>query len=42
MGLVRRVNGHTNFLHDGRACDLMVGILWHGSEAEKSRQTILG
>ncbi len=41
IGLVRTVNGHTNFLHDGRARDLMEAILWHGGEAEKSRQAVL-
>ncbi|MYC76277.1 c-type cytochrome [Candidatus Poribacteria bacterium] len=40
IGLVRRVNGHTNFLHDGRARDLMEAILWHGGEAEVSRQAV--
>ena len=40
IGLVRTVNGHTNFLHDGRARDLMEAILWHGGEAEASRQTV--
>lgn len=40
IGLVRRVNGHTNFLHDGRARDLMEAILWHGGEAEASRQAV--
>ena len=38
IGLVQTVNGHTNFLHDGRARDLMEAILWHGGEAEKSRR----
>ena len=41
IGLVRTVNGHTNFLHDGRARNLMEAILWHGGEAEKSRETTL-
>ncbi len=41
IGLVRTVNGHTNFLHDGRARNLMEAILWHGGEAEQSRQTVL-
>ena len=41
IGLVRTVNGHTNFLHDGRARNLMEAILWHGGEAEKSRQATL-
>ena len=40
IGLVKRVNGHTNFLHDGRARDLMEAILWHGGEAEVSRQAV--
>ena len=40
IGLVRRVNGHTNFLHDGRARNLMEAILWHGGEAEMSRQIV--
>lgn len=41
IGLVRTVNGHTNFLHDGRARNLMEAILWHGGEAEKSREITL-
>ena len=40
IGLVRRVNGHTNFLHDGRARDLMEAILWHSGEAKASRQAV--
>ena len=40
IGLVRRVNGHTNFLHDGRARDLMEAVLWHGGEAEASRRAV--
>ena len=40
IGLVKRVNGHTNFLHDGRARDLVEAILWHGGEAEASRQAV--
>ena len=40
IGLVQRVNGHTNFLHDGRARNLMEAILWHGGEAEASRQAV--
>ena len=40
IGLVQRVNGHTNFLHDGRARDLMEAILWHGGEAKASRQAV--
>lgn len=42
IGLVSAVNGHTFFLHDGRARDLMEAILWHGGEAENSRLRVLG
>jgi len=37
IGLTEKVNGHTFFLHDGRARDLTEAILWHGGEAEKAR-----
>ena len=37
IGLVETVNGHTRFLHDGRARSLEEAILWHGGEAEASR-----
>lgn len=37
IGLTEVVNGHSNFLHDGRARNLTEAILWHGGEAEKSR-----
>jgi CxxC motif-containing protein (DUF1111 family) len=37
IGLTQIVNGHTNFLHDGRARNLEEAILWHGGEAELSR-----
>ena len=38
IGLQERVNGHTTLLHDGRARDLSEAILWHGGEAEKSKE----
>jgi CxxC motif-containing protein (DUF1111 family) len=38
IGLVSKVNGHTLFLHDGRARNLTEAILWHGGEAEASRE----
>lgn len=38
IGLVDTVNGHTRFLHDGRARNLSEAILWHGGEAEKAQQ----
>jgi CxxC motif-containing protein (DUF1111 family) len=34
IGLVEKVNGHTRFLHDGRARDFKEAILWHGGEAQ--------
>ena len=40
IGLVRTVNGHTNFLHDGRARNLMEAVLWHGGEADTSREIV--
>ncbi|RWX76758.1 c-type cytochrome [Neorhizobium lilium] len=36
-GLTQTVNGHTFFLHDGRARNLTEAILWHGGEAQKAR-----
>lgn len=33
IGLVETVNGHTRFMHDGRARNLEEAILWHGGEA---------
>lgn len=38
LGLVDDVNGHTRFLHDGRARSLAEAILWHGGEAEAAKQ----
>jgi CxxC motif-containing protein (DUF1111 family) len=37
VGLTEAVSGHTLFLHDGRARNLTEAILWHGGEAQKSR-----
>ena len=39
IGLVETVNRHTYFLHDGRARNLAEAILWHGGEAEDSKET---
>lgn len=36
IGLFEVVNGHTNYLHDGRARNLEEAILWHGGEAEQT------
>lgn len=38
IGLVSTVNGHTNFLHDGRARNIEEAILWHGGEATAARE----
>lgn len=38
IGLVRVVNDHEHLLHDGRARGLAEAILWHGGEAEASRE----
>ncbi len=38
IGRIGAVNGHTRFLHDGRARDLAEAILWHGGEAEAARE----
>jgi CxxC motif-containing protein (DUF1111 family) len=40
IGLTETVNGHTQFLHDGRARNLLEAILWHGGEAEQARQAV--
>ncbi|MEC5399640.1 di-heme oxidoreductase family protein [Uliginosibacterium sp. H1] len=41
LGLVPTVNSHSFFLHDGRARNLMEAVLWHGGEAEASKQKVL-
>jgi CxxC motif-containing protein (DUF1111 family) len=41
IGLVETVNGHTRFLHDGRAYSLMEAVLWHGGEAAKARDRVV-
>ncbi len=38
IGLVENVNKHTFFLHDGRARNFAEAILWHGGEAEQSKE----
>ena len=37
LGLQKTVNGHTYFLHDGRARNLTEAIMWHGGEGAASR-----
>ena len=41
LGLFRKVNGYLFLLHDGRARSIEEAILWHGGEAEKSKQAFL-
>ena len=38
IGLTETVNGHTFFLHDGRARNLTEAVLWHGGEAAGARE----
>lgn len=37
IGLTQVVSGATYFLHDGRARNLVEAILWHGGEADSSK-----
>lgn len=41
IGLTQTVSGHTRFLHDGRARDLLEAVLWHGGEAQAAQQQVL-
>lgn len=41
IGLTEQVSGHSQFLHDGRARNLLEAILWHGGEAEAARETVM-
>ncbi|WP_397451487.1 di-heme oxidoredictase family protein [Pseudomonas sp. NA-150] len=41
IGLIGQVNGHSQFLHDGRARNLLEAVLWHGGEAQAAQQQVL-
>ncbi len=41
IGLTETVNGHSQFLHDGRARNLLEAILWHGGEAEAAKNRVM-
>jgi CxxC motif-containing protein (DUF1111 family) len=41
IGLINDVNSHNRLLHDGRARGVLEAILWHGGEAEASRDRVL-
>lgn len=38
IGLFETVNNHTYYLHDGRARNIQEAILWHGGEANNSKE----
>jgi CxxC motif-containing protein (DUF1111 family) len=39
-GLLGVINGHTGLLHDGRAAGVLEAVLWHGGEAEATRERV--
>lgn len=41
LGLIPKVNGHQQLLHDGRARGVLEAVLWHGGKAEGARQQVL-
>ena len=41
IGLTKQVSGHTRFLHDGRARNILEAILWHGGEALSARNKVV-
>ncbi|WP_187430782.1 hypothetical protein ROLI_020150 [Roseobacter fucihabitans] len=41
IGLTQQVSGHSYFLHDGRARNLLEAVLWHGGEAEPHKQRVV-
>lgn len=41
IGLIRDVNSHTRLLHDGRADGVLEAVLWHGGEAQPSRDAVI-
>ena len=42
VGLIAAVSGKATLLHDGRARNVTEAILWHGGQAEKSREFFRG
>ena len=40
IGLSEVVNGHSTFLHDGRARSLTEAIMWHGGEAQPAADAV--
>jgi CxxC motif-containing protein (DUF1111 family) len=41
IGLTPIVNGHSYYLHDGRARSLLEAVLWHGGEAETAKNKVI-
>ena len=41
IGLTETVSGHTSFLHDGRARNLLEAILWHDGEARAAKLRVI-
>jgi CxxC motif-containing protein (DUF1111 family) len=41
IGLVPTVNGHSRYLHDGRARSIEEAVLWHGGEAQRARDAFV-
>ena len=41
IGLTETVSGHTRFLHDGRARNLLEAILWHDGEARAAKLRVI-
>jgi CxxC motif-containing protein (DUF1111 family) len=41
LGLVEKVNGHHDFLHDGRARGVQEAVLWHAGEGEAAKRAFM-
>ena len=41
IGLTQAVSGHSYYLHDGRARNLLEAVLWHGGEAQNARDAVV-
>ena len=41
IGLYKRASAEANYLHDGRARSIEEAILWHGGEAQKSKEKFM-
>ncbi len=40
LGLTATTSNHTNYLHDGRARNVLEAIMWHGGEGDVSRRYV--